>query len=116
MDERKLWEADHPYYCNEGCFHAPGYHTRYACWADFMEGLGTSDVDMNLVFRWDWRRDDDDRAQGAPPEPVLYVFFVAQRKGFTFSAEVAVTPKDEPAVRAWLAGRKEHLLKLWEPL
>ena len=117
MEETRLWEPEHPYYCNEGCYHANGYHHAYASWADFMEATGNSDPDLNLLFRWDWKRALDENEDPIDaPGSTLSVFFVAQRKGYTFSAEVVVTPEDEPTVRAWLVGRWQTMLAIWAPI
>ena len=50
------------------------------------------------------------------PGDVLNLFFIAQRKARCFSASVEVTEADEPAVRAWLAKKAEHMRQVWEPL
>lgn len=114
MSTTHLWEVDHPYYCNESNHHARGYHTVHETWAEFAEGMGASDMDLNLLFRWDWKKhaDDDD----GPARDVLQTFWVMQRKGIFCCHEVTVTEADEPVVRSWLAERYHHLLRLWEPI
>lgn len=109
-----LWEAKHPYYCNEGNFFANGYYTRHDSWAEFYECMGDSDVDLNLLFRWDWKRYEAD--ESGPAYEAFQAFFIGQRKGLFFSHECKVTPEDEPAVRAWLLTRLPTLLALWAPL
>lgn len=120
-----LWEIDHPYYCNEGNYYASpleGLHSIYDSWGDFIADWGATDPDMNLVFRWDWKRanpDDyepDDDGVIRVPEDKLLVFWVLQRKAILRSTECAVTGADEPAVLAWLAERAKTVTAIWEPI
>jgi hypothetical protein len=112
-----LWEVDHPYYCNEGNYFKNGMHEVYDSWQSFYEDWGTNDPELNLVFRWDWQRDSGEYLEeGETPGPdVLKVFWVLQRKAILRSTECVVTEEDEPAVRAWLTERSQHLASIWEP-
>lgn len=117
MTQQPLWEHHHPYYCTTGNF-----YTSYDSWADFHADWGNLDPDMNLVFRWDWKRADpddyepDDDGITRVPEDTLQVFWVLQRKAILRSTECVVTEADEPAVRAWLAERAKTIRAIWEPL
>ncbi|ARF75704.1 hypothetical protein B7C62_28190 [Kitasatospora albolonga] len=117
-----LWETDHPYYCTEGNYYArpvDGLHTEYPSWAAFFAEWGGLDPDLNLVFRWDWKRSDpadyEPYDEPVPPD-TLAVFWVLQRKAILRSTECVVTEADEPAVRAWLTECAAHMGLLWEPL
>lgn len=122
-DSTKLYESDHPYYCEEHNYFSNDCHSEHASWADFMADEGDSDFDMNLVFRWDWSFPKDDET-GEPkqhPDPyyrdgTLKLFYMGQRKGRYRSVFVSVCRADEPAVREWLTKRWEHLRALWAPL
>lgn len=118
-----LWEIDHPYYCQEGNYFVPGarwheVHNEYDSWAEFHEEWGSADEDMNLVFRWDWKRaDPTDYADGEEiPADRLHVYWVLQRKAILRSTECVVTEADEPAVRAWLAERAKTITAIWAPI
>ena len=123
---RRLWEVNHPYYCEEDHYFgtgscAPGELTnRFRSWSEFLEGIGTSDPDLNLVFRWDWEGTvADDYEPGADPnyrDGILKVMWFAQRKGFHHCSYVEVCQADEPAIREWLQNRCDHMAKLWAPL
>lgn len=123
MTDKHLWQIDHPYYCNEGNYLASGsmlgeVHSRYESWEDFFEDWGQNDPDLNLVFRWDWKRADPaDYTEGeeVPRSDSLFVYWVLQRKAFNRSTECVVTEADEPAVRAWLAERAKTIAAIWEP-
>lgn len=124
---RRLWEFDHPYYCNEGNYFASGHecHAHYERWQDFENEQGDADLDMNLVFRFDWeapRKDDDPcnpiewRGDEYYRDSLLKLFYLGQRKGLYRWVTVDVCRADEPAVRKWLQVRWDHMRLLWEPL
>lgn len=125
MTERqRLWDVDHPYYCNEGNYFASGCGSHFSRWQDFLAAEGDADLDMNLVFRWDWvaPREDDE-----PDKPIqwhsdeyyrdctLKLFYMGQRKGLFRYTTIDVCRADEPAVRDWLEVRFVHMLRLWAP-
>ncbi|MDJ0342188.1 hypothetical protein QMK19_03180 [Streptomyces sp. H10-C2] len=123
MSDQHLWEVDHPYYCTQGNFYVGGHrradvHAEYESWTEFHAEWGDNDPDMNLVFRWDWQRDNaEDLEEGDEPGPdKLLVFWVLQRKAILRSTECIVTEADEPAVRAWLVDRAITIRAIWEPL
>lgn len=125
-----LWEANHPYYCNDTNYLANGSlghgQHRYESWADFHEewSLEHTDMDYNLVFRWDWKKADPDDwdlagEYGVPeelPGDTLHLYYMMQRKGFFQVCLVQLTEDDEPAVREFLSAYADHMRKIWEPL
>jgi hypothetical protein len=112
-----LWEVKHPYYCNDGNYFAHEQPvTEYGSWAEFFESEGDSDFDMNLLFRWDWRKADPEGNEWGNEKETLLLFWMGQRKGLYRWTEVHVTEADEPAVRAWLETRWQYLKRLWTPL
>lgn len=124
MSEIHLWDVDHPYYCNEGNHFAAGCGDHFRSWLEFAESTDDQDLDMNLVFRWDWQAPRKDGDPGNPVDwhgdeyyrdSILKVFYMGQRKGIYRWVTVEVCRADEPAVREWLQKRFDHMLKLWEP-
>lgn len=119
MSETRLWEIDHPYCAMQGNYFSNDYHVEYASWAEFIEEQGGSDLDMNLVYRWDWQVPDPDDYE-IPGETMraetLDLFYVGQRKALHRSVSVEVQREDEPAIREWLTVRAEHMRRVWEPL
>lgn len=117
-----LWEIDHPYYASDGCYYLARNrwgeaHGEWESWADFHEAWGDSDMDYNLLYRWDWERaDPSDYDEDDVPTDKLRLFYMLQRKAKPHSHCIDVTEADEPAVRAWLAEHAEHLRAVWEPL
>ena len=104
----ELWDADHPYYATEGNFYKRGEHFTAESWAEFMEKMGDSDHDQDLLYRWDW--------QTARRGDVLQLFFMGQRKARAWSYAVEVTRSDAPAVRAWLTERAKTMTAIWAPI
>jgi hypothetical protein len=120
---KRLWEVDHPYYCNNGNYYSSDCGEQYESWAEFFGANGDSDFDMNLVFRFDWMEGLDDDEKPLPfngdvnyRNGKLYVYWMGQRKGLYRYSMVDVCRADEPAVIEFLKPRLAHLLKLWEPL
>ena len=117
-----LWEAKHPYYCNEGNYYArESCEAYYKSWADFMEEEGAADKDYNLVFRFDWDENDgeDDPTFNGDTNyrnGKLKLFYMGQRKGLYRWSIVEVCRADEPAVIDFLRERWEHMQTLWAPL
>jgi hypothetical protein len=118
----RLWEVDHPYYCEEMNYFAtpagsvqPTKH--YESWAEFYEEEGECAFDMNLLFRWDWREADppNEELWGIKVE-TLFLFWMGQRNGIYRWTTVHVSKSDEPAIREWLLKRLNYLVELWEPL
>lgn len=112
-----LWEAQHSYYCSDSNYYVggPDYGgLEFSSWPDFLAEFEDADLDMNLVFRWDWRLADADNEQESD---TLYIYFILQRKGNFLPVRVnGVTKDDEKAVKAFLRPRWEHLRTLWDPL
>lgn len=105
-------QIEHPYYCDTGNYFATGCHHKWASWAEFLAEFGETDRDLNLVWRWDWKRPDPDNAD----EPAtLLVFVMLQRKACNISHEIVVTDADEPAVREFLAVCWKTIQALWAP-
>jgi hypothetical protein len=116
--------SQHPYYAADGCYYAPGGaefpHYEHESWDDFLAEMGTADLDMNLLYRWDWQIPDpsdyeyDD--EPAPTTEHLALFYMQQRKARPVSHRIVVTPEDEQRIAEWLAVRAERLRLLWAPL
>lgn len=115
--ELHLWDIAHPYYCSESNYYSNEPGSRFESWAEFIEEAicATGDLDLNLLFRWDWNRCDpsDYEPDEEIPGDTLDLFFMFQRKGIFAPFTVAITEADEPAVREWLAVRWEHMRLLW---
>lgn len=106
--------TDHPYYCNQGNYFDNGCHQTYGSWGEFLAADGDADLDMNLLFRWDWQQGEKeyDIPEGSAD---LLLFYMRQRKAVSGSVQVRVLQSQEAEIRAWLQIRWEHLCELWAP-
>jgi len=122
----KLWEVKHPYYCSDSNYYAPpseDLYSKYERWSDFIDAEGSLDMELNLLFRWDWQKptDEDGEEVAFDLDPnfrdcILQLFILQQRKGIFRCSEIEVCAADEPVVREWLKPRWEKLKSMWEPI
>lgn len=105
--DKHLWEVDHAYYCNLGNYFSNDCGQHYESFDAFLEDWGSADPDYNLLFRWDWRFDEETGHH-------LEIFWIGQRKGLFMYSYVDVTPDDEQRVIEFLKPKKQHLIGLWE--
>jgi hypothetical protein len=113
-----LWQVEHPYYCETSRWCEHQGSNRFGSWAEFCDtSFYGGDRDQNLLVRWDWEiRPDYDGVNGGRPVGELLLFFVLQRKPIFAVNRVTVSPRDEPAVREWLAGCAQTMRATWAPL
>ncbi len=99
--------TEHPYHCT-------GSPEVWENWASFEEEFGDSDLDMNLVFRWDW-----EPAGGycGHESDTLVIYMMHQRKGRMVCHEVRnMQDGDEPRVRKYLGQHWSKLREMWAPI
>jgi hypothetical protein len=98
----------HPYYCNTANYYIHPYEgaVKYDSWELFLGDKTLLDLDLNLLFRWDW----------VESTGTLFLFFIQQRKGLFRAVEVQVVPEDEPSVREWLTPRWKRMVEIWSPI
>ena len=113
-----LWEIDHPYYCNEGNYYArESVGSEYKRWQDFLEENKDVDLDLNLIFRFDWVEEEDSyTGDDNYRNGILKIFWMGQRKGLYRYSLVEVCRADESAIIEFLKIRWERLRLLWEPI
>lgn len=121
MAEKRLWEIEHPGYCELGDPNLPaGEGLVFSDWQDFRTNYAnTPEVTNsgNLVYRWDWKVHADDYPDETAPQDTLRLFVINQQRGPSpFSIEVSVTHEDEQDVKAWLAERADAMRSVWAPL
>jgi len=130
---KHLWEINHPYYCSESGYYYStegpsaisgwGEPMHYESFSEFVGEWSDCDLDMNLVFRWDWvkRVPDETLPEGYGPRldsegnlSTLTLFFMMQRKGCKKVITIDMKDSDEPKVIEYLKPRWEHMKLLWE--
>jgi hypothetical protein len=120
-----LWEVDHPYRCEDQNYlgKASNWGDVDQTWAEFVaDGNDDWDPELNLVFRWDWRCLERERAEWDGDDPywgahdLLFLHIMLQRKGHYRTFRVRVEKSDEPAVREFLTKSWQAMRELWTPL
>lgn len=114
--KKHLWECEHSYYCTESnYFSNKDISQKFSSFSDFLEEWGTSDMDYNLIFRWDWEEDVERKKDDNYRSAILRVYFMIQRKGYFICCDIQVCRNDEKEIIDFLKPRFEHLTKLWSP-
>lgn len=101
---KKLWDYEHPYSMQGGCYFDRDCSAAFASFEEFLVEWGDLDPDLNRVHRWDF---NDDRSQ-------VDIYFVMQRKAYTYSCHVAIKPEDHDRIKEFLKPHAEYNRKLWE--
>lgn len=123
---KHLWEVEHAYYGAASMYYvsprdlAP-YLEDYESWEQFVEGetYYDADLDMNLLYRWDWREaelDWIDEEEDPYTGDTLYLYYILPRRGILAVVTIKVERSDEDKVREWLQVRAQYMADLWAPL
>ncbi|QAY01449.1 hypothetical protein ASwh1_390 [Aeromonas phage Aswh_1] len=99
----------HPYYCSIENYSDSSWNIRWETMTDFLNEFKDADVDMNLVFRWDVKHDEDDHGGY-----YAQVFMIHQRKG-AFSPHFikSIEEHEVDEFIEFLNKHKETINKLW---
>lgn len=112
--KKHLWEVEHDYYCNDGNYFSSDCGMEFNTWSDFLSEFGDYDFDMNLLFRWDWKLDENPSEDKYYRDGNLHIYWLGQRKGIYQFSIVRVCKADEENVIKFLKPRWEHMKKLWD--
>ena len=116
---RHLWEYEHPYYCHDNNYFSNKCSRTFNSWKEFLAEEGESDLNMNLVFRFDCKPVTDDNGDYLPVDTngfILSLFIIGQRKGLFRTVAVKAKCEDEQSIIAYLKPRLAKLKSLWKPL
>lgn len=115
--------ADHAYYCSEGNYYSNECNYQYHSFDEFIEEYGAMDFDYNLLFRWDLKKElEEKQVDGEWIEVengniTLSTFWMQQRKGRFVCIEINnITESDFKRITEFLQPRFEYLKRLWTPL
>lgn len=101
---------DHPYYCSDNNFYSNDPSQFYDTWEDFYRAEKEMDVDLNLCFRFDVKKDEDTGEYSA------YIFIMQQRKGiFRPNTISSVKEENVPEMVEYLQKHYNQLQELWTP-
>jgi hypothetical protein len=103
---------DHDYYASDSNYYSRDASEFYSSWEDFYEDYNDADIDMNLVYRWDIKEDED-----SPGEFSMQIVIIKQRKGIYTPIQIE-SLKEENASEI-VSFLEPHLAKLmvnWSPI
>lgn len=110
MKNLKELAVDHPYYCSDSNYYSNEARTTWDTWGDFYSEFQDADLDMNLVFRWDVKENEDGTFY-------VMVFMMHQRKGrFVPHYIKSVDESDINDMVNYMSQHWGHLKKMWEPI
>ena len=107
---------DHDYYCSDGNYYSNDANLKRDTMTEFLDDMEESDVDMNLVFRWDIKAHTDENGE---PDGSFYaeVFIIKQRKGIFMPCYIdKIEDHEVDRFIAYLKKHKEKLDSIWSPL
>lgn len=111
--------VNHEYYCSDSNYYSNDASYQYGTWSEFYKEFKDSNLDYNLVFRWDVHciTEDDTENENEIGGYRMEVFFMQQRKGKFVPIQIhKVTDNNVPEILEFLNKRKDYLFKLWNPL
>lgn len=103
-DVKKLWDYYHPYYMSEGCYYSADCLAYFKSFADFLAAWPNDEIDYNRVHRWDFNEEKTE----------ISIYYVMQRKAYTYSCHIEITETDLPYIKMFLKPHAELNRKLWE--
>ena len=108
--------ARHPYYCSSSNYYSNEPKQYYETITDFLDDFEDADIDMNLCFRWDVRKEVDEETGGPTGLYSAEVFLMLQRKGI-FKPCMIGSFKQEEVERfvKYLEKHHEVLKQMWAP-
>lgn len=107
----KNMAIEHDYYASSSNYYSKESTLDYETWADFYEEYHDSDIDMNLVYRWDIRLTDEGDGY------YMQIVIIGQRKGLYIPIQIGVVEeKDVDQIKEFLKPHFEKLVSIWRPI
>ena len=117
MSELSKLAVEHPYYCSELNYYSNEATTNWDSMSDFLGDMENSDVDMNLVFRWDIHPNTDVETEEKTGGYYAEIFIIHQRKGVFHPCLIKnIVEADVPRLKEYLSKHWACLNALWIPL
>jgi len=101
----------HDYYSSDSNYYSNDAGLKYSSFSDFYDEFGNADVDLNLVFRWDLRWDEDTDSYW------MEIFIIKQRKGIYCPVFIEeFTSEDIPDFMKYIQEHAQKLKSIWKPI
>ena len=116
-DLETLSKIKHPYYCSSSNYFSNDYSITLETVTEFLDYMEGSDIDMNLIFRWDVERNIDNDTGELVDGYHAEVFIIQQRKGLFVAYYIKSITEDE--VEPFMEYLKKHwqrLNEMWSPI
>lgn len=109
--------VEHSYYCSQENYYSTDCSHEFMTFQDFLSEWDDSDLDMNMIFRWDVKKKYDESTGEYIDKYRMLLFVMLQRKGIFMSLLIdEVTDEDVPAILEFLKPRLDYIKELWLPL
>ncbi len=103
--------VDHDYYTSDSNYYSNDASGHYENWDSFYNEFKDADIDMNLVFRWDIYKKDEEKGY------YMQVTIIAQRKGIYMPIHIdSVEDKHVEQIKEFMKPHFEKLVSIWNPL
>jgi hypothetical protein len=100
---------DHDYYASDSNYYSNDAGQKWNTFQDFYDEYQDADIDMNLIYRWDIKKDDDENLY-------MEIFIIHQRKGIYAPHFIeSVSESDFENIQKLLQPHLDKLAKIWLP-
>lgn len=109
--EIKDLAVEHSYYCSNTNYYSLKVTYHFPTWDDFVVEMGDLDKDLNLLFRFDIKENEETNKYYAE------LFYMQQRKGkFVICIVDEVKDKDADSIKKYLKEYWDYIKELWSPI
>ena len=112
----KELSIDHPYYCSDSNYYSNEPSQDFETMTDFLSKYQDADIEMNLIFRWDIKKRDDELSEKTG-RYYAQVYIIAQRKGIFTPCYIKHINQEEADLFVSLAMKHwDKLEAMWRPI
>jgi hypothetical protein len=117
MKTLKEMAVDHSYYCSDSNWYSNEPNMTYETMTEFLDDFEDSDIDMNLMFRWDIKNRSEDEEGKEAGRYYAEVFQIMQRKGIFKPIYIAhVNEAEIERFQKYALAHWAVLKSIWEPI
>ena len=100
---------DHDYYASDNNYYSNDAGQKWNTFQDFYDEYHDADIDMNLIYRWDIKKDDEENL-------CMKIFIIHQRKGIYAPHFIeSVSESDFENIQKLLQPHLDKLARIWLP-
>jgi hypothetical protein len=107
---KRLADYNHHYECSNINCHSPKTKLTYKTFDEFYSDFVDSEINFNLIFRWDVKRRDDGSCY-------CDLFMIQQRHGVFLPIHIkCLTEIEEARLQNYLKQHWQYLKDIWAPI